>query len=133
MMHMGKYANEQWYLDHASDMIAKHGDFPPPWIYRQNSHPYSIGWRMGGGETHIMAFSEWWEQQAKTTDERIEYFRQWPAPPRWCAWMADAIWDLELWESDDEFDYSDYFAKLKSLGFDGTEDYESDLDNESYD
>ncbi|WP_299490282.1 hypothetical protein [Acaryochloris sp. IP29b_bin.137] len=129
---MGEYANEDWYHNHVIEMIEKHGDFPPPWIFMKNSHPYSIGWRMGAGETHVMVFGEWWEQQNKTVEERIEYFRKWPAPPRWCAWMADTIWDLEPWECEDEFDYSPYFAKLKALGFHGTDDYESDLDNDTY-
>ena len=130
---MGKYADEQWYRDHVADMIDKHGDMPPPWIFYGNSHPYSIGWRMGGGETHIMALGEWWDSQNKTFEERIAYFRKWPAPPRWCAWMADMIWDLEPWENEDEFDYSEYFAKLKALGFDGTDDYEADMERDDYD
>ena len=87
---------------------------------------------MGGGESHVMAFGEWWNQQSKSFDERIEYFRKWPPPPRWCAWMADVIWELEPWESEDEFDYLIYFEKLKELGFEGTDDYESDLSKEGY-
>jgi hypothetical protein len=129
---MGKYSQEQWYFAHCADMLAKYGDFPPPWIYMEDSHPYSIGWRMGGGESHVMAFGEWWEQQNKSFDQRIDYFRKWPAPPRWCAWMANVIWDLEPWKSEDEFNYSTYFAKLKNLGFQGTDDYESDLDNDKW-
>ncbi len=129
---MGQYAQEQWYFAHCADMLAKHGDFPPPWIYMEDSHPYSIGWRMGGGESHIMAFGEWWEQQNKSFDERIDYFRKWPAPPRWCAWMADVIWDLQPWESEAEFDYSTYFEKLKNLGFQGTDDYEADLNDDQW-
>lgn len=130
---MGKYANEKWYVDYVPKMIAQYGDFPPPWIYAENSHPYSMGWRMGGGETHVMAFGEWWEQAHKSFDERIAYFRKWPAPPRWCAWMAETIWDLEPWESEEEFDYTKYFSQLKELGFSGTDDYEADLANENYD
>lgn len=129
---MGEYADKQWYHDRVAETIETYGDFPPPWIYVGDSHPYSISWRMGSGETYVMAFGEWWEQQRKSVDERIEYFRKWPAPPRWCAWMADAIWDLEPWEWEDEFDYSPYFAKLKALGFKGTDDYESDLSNDAY-
>jgi hypothetical protein len=73
---MGEYADEQWYRDRVANMISKHGDFPPPWIYADNSHPYSIGWRMGGGESHIVAFGEWWEQQDMSFDDRIAYFRK---------------------------------------------------------
>lgn len=129
---MGEYADEKWYLDHVASMVESHGDMPPPWIYLEDSHPYSMAWRMGSGETHVMAFGEWWEQQDKTVDERVQYFRKWPPPPRWLAWMVDAVWDLEPWESEDEFDYTPYLEKLKNLGFEGTDDYESDLDNEEY-
>ncbi|EMB13466.1 hypothetical protein [Rhodopirellula europaea] len=130
---MGEYAKEKWYRDRASQMVAKYGDFPPPWVYADNSHPYSIGWRMGDGESHLTAFDEWWVQQDKSFDDRIAYFRKWPAPPRWCGWMADAIWDLEPWESEGDFDYTEYFSKLKKLGFEGTDEYEADLSKEEYD
>lgn len=129
---MKKHFNDQWYVDYLADMLAKYGDFPPPWIYIENSHPYSMEWRVGSGESYIIAFGEWWEQQDKSFDQRINYFRKWPAPPRWCGWMAEVIWDLEPWESDDEFDYSTYFAKLKNLGFQGTDDYESDLNDDKW-
>lgn len=131
---MRDYSKEAWYLAHVDAMITKYGDIPPPWIYADNSHPYSIGWRMGDGETHIMVFWTWWKQQAKSVDERIAYFRKWPAPPRWCGWMAEAIWDFEPSESEGlEFDYSKYFQQLEALGFVGTEKYEEDLANENYD
>ena len=86
-------------------LLDQHGDVPPPWIYVKNSHPCNIGWRMGDGETYIMVFGEWWEQQNKIEEQRIEYFRKWPAPPRWMIWMADLIWDLQLWDCEGEFDY----------------------------
>jgi hypothetical protein len=47
--------------------------------------------------------------------------------------MADAIWDGEPWESEDEFDYSECFSKLKALGFEGADEYEADLANQDYD
>ena len=63
-------------------------------------------------------FWTWWKQQAKTVEERIEYFRKWPAPPRWCGWMAEAIWDFEASEEDVEaFDYSKYFEQLAALAY----------------
>lgn len=80
-----------------------------------------------------MALDEWWENEQKTFDERIDYFRKWPAPPRWCAYMADMIWDLDPFESGGDFDYSEYFSRLKELGFEGTDAYQSDLERDDYD
>lgn len=129
---MGRYAEAEWYKERVAKYVDQYGAVPPPWVYAENSHPYSIRWRMGDGETLVMVFGEWWEQESKTEEERIEYFRKWPAPPRWMPWMADAIWNLEPWDCDGEFDYQPYFKKLTELGFDGADDYERDLDDEKW-
>lgn len=129
---MGQYAEADWYKKKVNELLNQYGAVPPPWIYAENSHPYSMRWRMGDGETHCMVFNEWWEQVNKTEDERVEYFRRWPAPPRWMAWMADVIWNLEPWECDGEFDYTPYFKKLSELGFEGVNDYEKDLGDEKW-
>jgi hypothetical protein len=129
---MGEYSKQDWYQKFLRELKEKYGDVPPPWIYHRDSHPYSIGWRMGSGESLIMLFGEWWEMEKKNEADRIAYFRKWPAPPRWMPWMADAIWDLKPWESEGEFDYQPYFKKLKELGFEGTEEYEKDLADEKW-
>ena len=113
-----------WIENRIAALVAEHGAVPPPWFMFPNTHPYDIGWRMGDGETHVLVFASWWEAQKDRLDEaqRIEYFRQWPPPPRWLKWMIDVVWDLEPWESDDpeSFDYAPYFARTEELGF-GTE------------
>ena len=129
---MGQYAEAEWYKKQVAELLEQHGAVPPLWIYAENSHPYSTRWRMGYGETYAMVLNEWWEQENKSEAERIEYFRRWPAPPRWMAWMADAIWDLEPWEDEDDFDYTPYFQRLTELGFEGAEDYQRDLDDEKW-
>lgn len=88
-------------------------------------------WRMGAGETLLMVFYERLKL-FKTEQERINYFKKWPPPPRWLAWMADAIWDLEPWKSEGGFDYQPYFDKLYYLGFTGMDKYEVDLNNEKW-
>jgi len=129
---MGKYANEDWYRKCLADYTARYGAVPPPWVYAPTSHPYSIRWRMGGGETLLMVFWEWWEQQNWCEDERAAYFKKWPPPPRWIPWMADQIWDLNPWEGEGEFDYSAYFERLDQFGFKGMEDVQRDLDDEQW-
>ena len=129
---MGKYAEAEWYKQSVAQWMEQYGSVPPPWVYAEDSHPYSLRWRMGEGETLVMVFGEWWDQENKSEAERVEYFRKWPAPPRWMAWMADAIWDLEPWDCEGEFDYKPYFKKLTELGFEGADDYERDLEDERW-
>ncbi|WP_249384124.1 hypothetical protein [Chitinivorax sp. B] len=76
-----------------------------------------------------MAWSAWWDAGALSEAARIAYFKQWPPPPCWLVWMIEAIWDLQPWESEDEFDYSPYFAQAEALGFGTQADYKADLDD----
>lgn len=84
---MGKYGNSEWYLKSSKKLIEKYGDIPPPWVYASNFHPLSMGWRMGGGETHMMILHEWLEQKNLSFGERISYLKKYPFPPRWCEWV----------------------------------------------
>src|SRR5436190_1963803 len=118
---MGQFANAEWYKRRLADYAATYGAVPPPWVYAENSHPYSIRWRMGEGETLLLVFHEWWEQQHWSETERVTYFRQWP-PPRWIPWMADALWDLQPWEGEGEFDHAPHFARIRELGFSGVDE-----------
>ena len=120
-----------WYQNQIEPLIAEHGMFPPPWIYVSQSHPYSIGWRMGSGEEFIGLFWQWWNSTGMNETQRIEYFKYFSPPPRWYEWVADAIWDLEPWEDEpDEFDYQPYFKQLKELGFANVDQFQADLDDE---
>jgi hypothetical protein len=129
---MGQYAEKEWYRRRVAEYVAKYGAVPPPWVHAENSHPYSIRWRMGEGETLMMVFSEWWEQQSWEETERVAYFLKWPPPPCWIPWMADAIWDLEPWDSEGQFDYGPFFSRLTHLGFCGVQDIETDLADEKW-
>lgn len=126
--------SESEYIKHrVSELVAEYGAVPPPWVIFLDTHPYSIFWRMGAGESHMMVFQTWWDQQRLYYDEsqRIEYFRRWPPPPRWLTWMIEVIWDLEPWGSDppESFDYSQYFARVEELGFGTQVEFERDLDD----
>ncbi len=122
-----------WIENRISELVAEYGSVPPPWFMFPDIHPYSIGWRMGEGESHLIVFDAWWSRQAEKLDEsrRIEYFRRWTPPPRWLVWMINAIWDLHPWKLDDpeSFDYSPYFARIEQLGFGTQADYERDLND----
>ena len=69
---------------------------PSPWeeFYE---HPYSICWRMGGGEDYIMHWWDWWRQQSYNEEQKIQYFLdKKPFPHCWLSFVVDAIWDKEL-------------------------------------
>lgn len=129
---MGKYSQKDWYLRISKENIEKYGDVPPPWIYGPTMSPYSIGWRMGGGETHIMVLGEWLEQQNYTQEQRIAYVRKYPPPPRWMEWVARFIWHYKD-DNWDDIDYDECFTKLKEFGFEGVDDFEKDLDDDRWD
>ena len=96
-----------------------------------DKHPCSIGWRMGGGEDYLIKWSEWWDAQKKDEPARIAYFARYMPPPRWLAWTAEAIWDLNPWELDDPdaFNYAPYFAQLIPFGFPSQAAYERDFND----
>ncbi|KAF4958769.1 hypothetical protein FGADI_2113 [Fusarium gaditjirri] len=112
-------------------LVQQHGAVPPPWFMFPGDHPYDIGWRMGAGESYIMMYSTWWEQQKERLDEkrRFQYFRKWPPPPEWLTWMIDAIWDLGPEDLKDD-DYSPYFRRIEALGFGSEDDYKNAMRDE---
>jgi hypothetical protein len=60
---------KQWMQDEIAALTARHGTVPPPWaVYRE--HPSNMCWRMGGGESHMMLWSEWWPQQNLRNEPR---------------------------------------------------------------
>ena len=115
----------------------------PPWE-KHNEHPCSLCWRMGCGESYIMAWWEWWRQNYKdkhrSEKEEITYFQEHSPPPHcWLAFVVEAIWDpvdgddQEAMILDDSVEESDLkpevaicFEKLKASGLGGYQDYVKD-------
>lgn len=123
----------EWVESRITELLGEHGAVPPPWFAFPDTHPYSICWRMGTGESHVMVFNAWWDRRKIDLSEsqRVAYFRKWPPPPRWLTWMIDVIWDLRPWELDDPdaFDYSPYFDKVERLGFGSEADFDRDMND----
>lgn len=118
-----EHKNSDWYQKQLKEHIQKYGAVPPPWIYLPDEHPFSMAWRMGIGESHIMVFSIWWEDEGKTFEEKIKYFKKFPPTSEWVSWMIDVIWDIESWNYTLD-DFNPYLKKLKQLGFDGIDQFE---------
>ncbi len=130
---MGKYKDKPWYVKSSKELIEKYGDIPPPWIYAPSFHPYSMGWRMGGGESHIMILGEWLSQQNLDFEQRVAYLLKYPAPARWYQWIIHFLWkDVDSYEFEDD-EYAPYFEKLEKLGFKNTADFFTDFDREDLD
>ncbi|WP_424951236.1 hypothetical protein [Deinococcus sp.] len=122
-----------WAAEEIARLTAIYGTVPPPWIIAPAEHPYSLYWRMGGGEAHVMVWSAWWAQQGgahtrPTEVQALDYFRDWPPPPVWLPWLIDVLWKPEDWEADEEVaaGTEDYFTRTEALGFGGRADYERD-------
>ncbi len=118
-----------------TEFVAKTGVVPPPWFEFPNEHPMSICWRMGAGESHVMAFQTWWARENFNIEQRIAYFRKWPPSPRWLTWMLDTIWDLEPWhlEENEWFEfYKPYLAKVEGFSFPNWAEYEQDFQDEKW-
>ncbi len=118
-----------WYSTEVKRLTAKYGEVPPPWtVY--NEHPFSMCWRMGGGETHIMAWRRWWKEQTFSEGERLNYFRRWPPPHCWLVFLIEATWDVEVPDPVAENDSADeYFRRCEVLGFGSKSEYLEDLDD----
>lgn len=53
----------------------------PLWLSGYDYHPYSMGWRMGGGEAYRCAFWDWYEELE--TEQQEEFDALFPPPPLW--------------------------------------------------
>jgi len=115
---------EPWMLRKIDSLVTEHGTVPPPWVIF-DEHPYSICWRMGGGESYLLLWWEWWRRQRLTEDQRIAYFRRWPPPHCWLVFLIGAVWDVDTFE--EEANLAPYFERTATLGFGNQKDYERDL------
>ncbi|MHA7059055.1 AraC family transcriptional regulator [Aquimarina sp. M1] len=129
---MGKYKNSDWYIETSKALVKKYGDVLPQWIYASNSHPYSTGWRMGGGETHIMILNEWLDQEALSFNGCIAYLKKYPSPARWYSWIIQFLWNVDSHEFEAS-DYIPYFKKFQRLGFDNAADFTKDFNRTDLD
>lgn len=117
---------EPWMQEEIDQLIAEHETVPPPWVM-YNEHPYSMRWRMGDGEGHLVVWWEWWPKQEFTEQQRIDYFRKWPPPHCWLAFLIEAVWGVDTFEERDCL--TPYFELTSKLGFGTQQDYEQDLDD----
>ncbi|TKD12401.1 hypothetical protein [Polyangium fumosum] len=62
----------------------------PPWLRYPAIPRYSIHWRMGNGESYLMAWWQW--AKGRSAEEKTAYFRQFaPTPVEWVDWVGMQI------------------------------------------
>ena len=83
----------------------------PPWLMYPHIRRYSIGWRMGYGESYIYKFGEWFT--ALSQDDQKMYQQMFPTPIGWFGWYEEEIADddnydgsILLWNKDGGMKYS---------------------------
>src|SRR6185503_3800064 len=121
---------DAWMQEEIDALVVAHGTVPPPWVVYYE-HPHSLCWRMGGGESLMMVWSEWWPQQNLTEAQRIEYFRKWKPPHCWLAWLIDAIWGVNYYDEDDAT-LAPYFERTQALGFGSRQEWEADYSDDKW-
>lgn len=88
---------------------------PPMWLTFLHISQYSIGWRMGPGESYKYAFFDWFETLSE--EQQKEYEMAFPAPKTWQSFYEpeDAVEKIEelmyyksvaLWEENGNMKYS---------------------------
>lgn len=78
---------DEWNKKIINEELTPDGDLLPPWQRYLDIPRYAMGWRMGDGESYIMAWFQWTE--AFTQEQMLAYFHKYkPIPPAWMDWVA---------------------------------------------
>jgi len=128
---MGQYKNCEWYIRLRDESLSKYGDVPPPWVFAPEYHPHCLGWRMGGGETHLSVLNEWHDEEKMNFKKRLAYLQKYPCAPRWYVWHVNFLWE-NISCTKDEYNQllPKYFEKLTAYGFKDVDEYWDDINKE---
>lgn len=95
----------------------------PPWQAFPTYERYSIGWRMGSGESYLMEYWKFLDELPEDRASRLEYLRSWrPAPFIWADTVHNILHpelapDRESDEEPDEIEIGpEQLAELESQG-----------------
>lgn len=112
----------------AAALAEQGGELEPPWARFPWISRYSIGWRMGMGESYSMLWSDFAEK-ITTPDEALAYLRRHPPAPRTWAdtvahWLGQIERDRAEAAEDEEDDELDAVAAQLKDELDDDEDDE---------
>lgn len=78
---------DHWAKETIAKELTPQGDLLPPWKKYPEIPRNSIGWRMGYGESYMIAWDKWVEPME--LEQLVEYFRKYsPIPVDWLDWTA---------------------------------------------
>ncbi|MDS0525502.1 NADAR family protein [Clostridium sp. SHJSY1] len=92
------------------DIYSINNPMAPLWIKYPQINRYSLGWRMGFGESYVVKFGEWYE--SLNNEEKKEYKEMFPEPKGWLGWYEEVFdrdiydEDVLLWDKDRNMKYS---------------------------
>ena len=79
---------DEWTRKTIAEELTPQGDLLPPWLRHPEIPSMSIGWRMGYGESYMMAWDEWVSQMEQ--ESLVQYFKKYlPIPHNWLHWVAN--------------------------------------------
>lgn len=92
---------QQFYRDRLAAELDANGDLTPPWEKFPRYDRYTIGWRMGDGESWLCYWSVFLEDLDPAFDVRLAYLRRHPpAPKNWASRVYHVLYPSA--EDDDE-------------------------------
>ncbi|MFZ6875171.1 hypothetical protein ACO0LF_24155 [Undibacterium sp. Di27W] len=94
-----------------------HGDIAPPWEKFPDYDRYTIGWRMGAGETWLKKWKSFIRQMPDEFELRLAYLKRHPAAPySWADFVQDTLHPMYKAEhAEDDRDQA-YLKGLQELG-----------------
>jgi hypothetical protein len=86
----------------AGEQIVARAHQVPPWEEFPNIKRGCMGWRMGDGDTFLLAWMDRWQEM--TDEQRKEYHEKWPVPESWeypKEWGAEGFYEFVTRMCDD--------------------------------
>lgn len=105
-----------YYLEHLDEQLDAHGDIAPPWAKFPDYERYTIGWRMGSGESWLCFVSVFLDRMGDQPGVREAYLRRHPpAPYTWANWVQSVLGERDE-DDDDDDDDTDALVDLEARG-----------------
>lgn len=99
--------HDDYYRQHLAEHLDARGDLAPPWEEFPHYERYTIGWRMGSGESWLGFFSVFLDQLPQDFETRLAYLRRHAkAPYTWSSWAYEVLYP-ETSDEDEKEDVDD--------------------------
>lgn len=101
--------HDEYYHEHLAEHLDARGDLAPPWEEFPTYERYTIGWRMGSGESWLGFFGLFLDKHLPTDFQtRLAFLqRHAKAPYTWSDWVYDVLYPDAPADDDDDDDDDD--------------------------